>query len=148
MASASSTAASCSAFHAGGRQQARQAVVQFVLAEHAARGVQARQQRMDAGLLQRPGGARRNVAGDDFHSDSSTAAALLAAEQAAERGAAARRPAGCDQVRALRSPHSVSVTASPRVQRLPAGGRIPCASSCCHAAAQARQSPSSAASRR
>jgi hypothetical protein len=52
------------------------------LAQHAARGVQARQQRVHAGLFERPGGARRNVAGDDLHSASSTLPSARAVEQA------------------------------------------------------------------
>jgi hypothetical protein len=71
MASASS-APPRRALQRGGRQQAAQAVVEFVLGQHAAGGVQAGQQRVDAGLFQRPGGARRNVAGDDLHRPSSS----------------------------------------------------------------------------
>ena len=52
---------------AGGSRRARPSSSSSVAA-HAARRVQARQQRMHAGLLERPGGARRNVAGDDLHS--------------------------------------------------------------------------------
>ena len=49
------------------RQQRRQAVVELVGGAHAAGGEQARQQRMHARLLERPGGARRHVAGLDRH---------------------------------------------------------------------------------
>jgi hypothetical protein len=59
-------AASGMPFRPAGGSRRAQAVVQLVLPEHAARGVQARQQRVDAGLLQRPGGARRDVAGTIF----------------------------------------------------------------------------------
>ncbi len=52
----------CGALHRGRGQQQGQAVVQLGFALHAARRIQARQQRVNAGLLQRPGGARWNVA--------------------------------------------------------------------------------------
>ena len=54
-----------------GRQQLGQAVVEFVGAGNATGGVQARQKRVHAGLLQRIDAARRNVAGDDLHNDKS-----------------------------------------------------------------------------
>ena len=50
---------------AGRRQQARERVVELVGALHAARREQAREQRMQAGLLERPRGARRHVARDE-----------------------------------------------------------------------------------
>ena len=77
---------------AGGSRRARPSSSSS-LPQHAARGVQARQQRMHAGLLQRPGGARRNVAGDDLHRASSTAGACAAAEQAADASAPGRAAA-------------------------------------------------------
>lgn len=49
-------------------QQPTQAIVQFILGAHAARGIQARQQRVHAGLFQRPGGAGGNVSCYYFHS--------------------------------------------------------------------------------
>ena len=49
-------------------QQARQAVVQLGGAGHAACGIQLRQQRVDAGLLQRPSGAGWGVSDCYFHS--------------------------------------------------------------------------------
>jgi hypothetical protein len=52
----------CTAAQAVGRQQAVQAVVELVQAGDAAGRVQACEQRMHAALLQRPGGARRDVA--------------------------------------------------------------------------------------
>ena len=75
IASASSAAASCAPRRVPGEQQPRQAVVEFFLGLHAARGVQARQQRMDAGLFERPGAAWRNVPGDDLHHSASRMAA-------------------------------------------------------------------------
>ena len=60
------------AFFTAGGQQAGQAVVQLVFALHAARGVQAGQQRVHACLLQRPGGAGGNVSCYYFHSCSRT----------------------------------------------------------------------------
>ena len=54
------------ALELGGRQQLGQALVQLGGLAHAARGEQARQQRRDAGLLQRPGGARRDFAFDQL----------------------------------------------------------------------------------
>ncbi len=60
-----------------GEQQARQAVVELFLAEHAAAGEQPCQQRMHAGLLQRPDAARRDLAGDDLHSAASTVVACV-----------------------------------------------------------------------
>ena len=65
MASASRLAASLGAEQAGRRQQARQGVVELVGGADAARGEQARQQRVHAGLLEGPGGARRDVAVDE-----------------------------------------------------------------------------------
>ena len=56
------------AFFTAGRQQTAQAVVQLVLGAHAAGGIQARQQRVHTGLLQRPGGAGGNVSCYYFHS--------------------------------------------------------------------------------
>ncbi len=53
-------------------QQAGQAIVQLVAGGHAACGVQARQQGVEARLLQRPGSAGRDVSSYDFHSCSRT----------------------------------------------------------------------------
>jgi hypothetical protein len=73
--------AACFARLAGRRgQQAGQAVVQLVAGVHAARGVQARQQRVHAGLLQRPGGAGGNVSCYYFHSCSRTSSKALGPE--------------------------------------------------------------------
>jgi hypothetical protein len=49
------------------RQQPAQAVVELVGRMHAPRRIQLRQQRVDAGLLQRPDAARRDFAYLDFH---------------------------------------------------------------------------------
>ena len=82
IASASSTRGLARAAQRVGRQQARQAVVEFVLGVHAARGIEPRQQGMHAGLFERPGAARRDVAGNDLHhSASSTARRVRALEQ-------------------------------------------------------------------
>jgi hypothetical protein len=65
------------AFQAFGRLQPGQRVVQLIGRTHAARCEQPRQQRRDAGLFQRPDGARRHVAGQQLraaHSASSTGA--------------------------------------------------------------------------
>lgn len=56
------------AFQARRGQQAAQAVVQLLMGAHAACGVQAREQRVHTGLLQRPGGAWGNVSCYYFHS--------------------------------------------------------------------------------
>ena len=56
------------AFESRWGQQPTQAIVQFILGAHAARGIQARQQRVHAGLFQRPGGAGGNVSCYYFHS--------------------------------------------------------------------------------
>ncbi len=58
------------AFEFGRRQQLRQAFVELGAGAQATRSEQARQQRVDAGLLKRPGGARRHIAHDEFQSDS------------------------------------------------------------------------------
>ena len=56
------------ALERGGRQQPRQRRIELVGRAHAARRIQARQQRVHARLLQRPGHARWHVAIHDFHS--------------------------------------------------------------------------------
>ena len=137
IASASSTAASRSALHAGGRQQARQAVVQFVLAQHAARRIQARQQRMDAGLLERPGGARRNVAGDDLHRASSTAAACRPAEQRCRCGAQARRRAAASRSARCARRTASACTALARVRAPEQAGAVAARRAAARRAAQA-----------
>ena len=58
-----------------GRQQARQTLVEFERALHAARREQLRQQRVHAALFQRPGAARWHITLNQFHSVSSTVAA-------------------------------------------------------------------------
>ncbi len=85
------------AFHAGGRQQAGQPIVELLHGQHAARRVQAGQQGMDAALLQRPGRARRDVAGEDLHSDSSRLCARLPANRLRRRRSQPR-PSGLVQV--------------------------------------------------
>ena len=55
------------ALERGRRQQPRQPIVEFVGSVDAARGIQLRQQGVDAGLLQRPDAARRHVAYLYFH---------------------------------------------------------------------------------
>ena len=127
----------------GRRQQARQAVVELVGAAHAARGEQARQQRVHAGLLQRPGGARRHVA-----QRVESCGAFTAPPAPVRRGARRQRRAqalpeplrGAASKRcARRSPHSVSVTGSPRAARA-AAPRAARRRARCQASAQAAQS--------
>jgi hypothetical protein len=108
MASASSTAAR-RALQGVGWQQAGQAVVELVGAAHAARGEQARQQRVHAGLFEREGGARRHVAASAAwggHRASSTAAGDRLRQRAARR---CHRPCAAGAKAARRaSPHRVS----------------------------------------
>ena len=96
------------------RQQARQAVVELVGGLHAAGGEQARQQRMHARLLERPGGARRHVAGHDRHrrqghasSEAFEHGVRLVRAASAGAGAAAGPAAATSKRAALRSPHRV-----------------------------------------
>ena len=65
IASASSRAASPAPFRVAGGSSAREAVVELVGRTHAAAREEPRQQRMHAGLLERPAGARRHVAQPD-----------------------------------------------------------------------------------
>ena len=108
---------------------ARQAVVQFVLVGHAAGGEQAGQQRVHAGLLQRPGGAGGNVSLDDLHSLSSAAARVGARRPAVAR-CHRRWPGRWIQVREPRSPHSVSVTGRPWSRASPRRAPARAAPSC------------------
>ena len=62
--------------HLARRNQARQTIVEFLHALHTAGRIKLGQQRMDAGLLQRPGAARRNIARHYFHRCSSRLKAL------------------------------------------------------------------------
>jgi hypothetical protein len=92
----------------GRRQQLRHRVVELLGAAHAARGEQAREQRMHAGLLQRERGARRDVARVDAgrvaHSASSTGHA--ATRRARRAGSSTTADAPAARCARARSPHS------------------------------------------
>ena len=106
---------------AGGSRRARPSSSSSARA-HAARREQARQQRVHAGLLERPGDARRHVAASIAQrrrcacGRSQRAPARRAPARAASACAARCQPSrgARRSAAALRSPHSVSATASPR----------------------------------
>jgi hypothetical protein len=122
------------------RQQLRQPVVQLVGLTHAARGQQARQQRMRTGLLQRKHAARRRVAQFQprrCHSGCSTCSTASGRQRRTSR-----RHAFCGTLSkrcAARSPPSVRLTGSPRAARACSSPRR-CSSSACQASTQAAQS--------
>ena len=86
------------ALQRGRRQQLRQRVVELVGARHAARGEQARQQRVHAGLLERERDARRHVAGSISGGVSRSSSLRAAAHSASStvRASAARCDSAAD----------------------------------------------------